>query len=44
MHKVTKGHLNKDKKEAKTMYKAAEKIEKGAKKMMARDKKTKPCK
>ncbi len=41
MPKVTTGHLKNDKKESKAIYKAAEKIEGQAKKLMERDKRVK---
>lgn len=41
MPKVSKGHLKKDKSEAKSIYRAAEKVESNAKKLMERDKKVK---
>ena len=41
MPMVTKGHLKKDKGNAKAIYKAAEKIENKAEKLLERDKKVK---
>jgi hypothetical protein len=41
MPKVSKGHLKNDKKESKSIYRAAEKIEKQSEKLMERDKKVK---
>lgn len=41
MPKVSKKHLNKDKANAKSIYKSAEKIEKNAEKLLERDKKVK---
>lgn len=38
MPKVSKEHLKSDKKEARAIYKAAEKVEKNAKKLLSRDK------
>lgn len=41
MPKVSKKHLSSDKKDAKKVYKCAEKIEHSAEKLMDRDKKVK---